>query len=49
MHDDAEYEMTGNIFNIRHFIKADHDPTEMSNETRQPFEDMPNECVILGC
>lgn len=49
MHDNAEYESAGVVCNVRHFIKADFSDAEMGKESQRVYDDMLDECVIIGC
>ncbi len=49
MHDNTEYEIAGDVFSVKHFIKHDHDPESMSVEDRKCFNNMPHDCIIIRC
>ena len=49
MHDNSEYEIAGDVCNVIHFIKSDYDPDNLDVYSREMFEDMPNDCIILRC
>ena len=50
MHDNAEYEIAGNVFTVELFIKNEYTNLEFeTNFDRDIFNDMPEKCVIIGC
>lgn len=54
MHDNAEYESAGYVYNVRHFVKEEYqddvdDVAATDCCALDMFNDMPEECVILGC
>ena len=49
MHDNAEHESAGEVFSVDHFVKDDFDRNDMGVESRQVFDDMRDECVIIRC
>ena len=49
MHDNAEYESAGNVCSVNHFIKSEFYDDVMSTESQMVFDDMVDECVIIGC
>ena len=49
MHDNSEHESAGEVCSVNHFIKSDHNPTDLLMEEQMIFDNMCDECVILGC
>jgi hypothetical protein len=49
MHDDYEYNSSGDVCSVMLFIKEDYDPDEMGAESQRVYEDMLDECVIIRC
>lgn len=49
MHDNREYESSGYVCTVDHFVKSEYDAGDMSPESQRLFEDVVDECVIIRC